>query len=209
MDIIGHTDVGKTSLSRRLLGQPFLQQTESTEGISTHHVKSQFNKFNLTTEDWMETHRGQSDVLTQFLDEVLSKQEDLSKLNDENTVIKEDIAVMINSAKHIQKLEIGKPITAIKPEGPISVQGRETIHSQPKLVNSGQLLPMIEESSEYVQIVDDIPLEEKTTSDNACQQKEGSIRTSGHNIKRMTSKVRQQLLHQQEAKKVYEFKFKR
>ena len=204
LDIIGHTDVGKTSLSRCLLGQPFLQQTESTEGISTHHVKSRFNQFNLTTEDWIEMQHGQSDVLTQFLEEVLSN---LSKQNDETTGIEDEEKEeenIISSPVHVENLEIGQPVVVLKPEGSVSVQDRKTIDSLPKPGNSAQHLPAIEEHSEYFEIDENLPLEKETTSDNAKQKKE-TIRGPGHNIKRMTSQVRQQLLDQQEARKYMDF----
>ena len=76
LDIIGHTDVGKTSLSRRLLGQPFVEEKESTEGIATHLVKSKFNPKNMTTELWFETTNDVEEILAMFYNEIIMKYND-------------------------------------------------------------------------------------------------------------------------------------
>ena len=82
LDIIGHTGVGKTSLSQRLLDQPFLEETESTEGIATHCVKSQFNPQNLSTDIWLETDNDADGLVAQFNKEVLIRYDRLIPSND-------------------------------------------------------------------------------------------------------------------------------
>ena len=79
LDIIGQTDVGKTSLSRRLLGQPFVEEKESTEGISTHFVKSHFNPKELNTEIWLESKNDSKDILSKFNNEILMEYDKLTQ----------------------------------------------------------------------------------------------------------------------------------
>ena len=78
LDIIGHTDVGKTSLTHRLLGQPFIENKESTEGIATHHVKSHFNPTEMSTGMWQEMSNDSEEIVTKFNNEILKKYAELS-----------------------------------------------------------------------------------------------------------------------------------
>ena len=82
LEIIGHTGVGKTSLSHRLLGQPLPEEVKSTEGVATHWVNSRFNKDLLRTEAWTEALHDPDDVMTKFCLEVLTEHEKLSKTLD-------------------------------------------------------------------------------------------------------------------------------
>ena len=88
LDIIGQTDVGKTSLSRRLLGQPFVEEKESTEGISTHLVKSHFNPKELNTEIWLESKNDSEDILSKFNNEILMEYDKLTQIRTKEYVDK-------------------------------------------------------------------------------------------------------------------------
>ena len=78
LDIIGHTDVGKTSLTCRLLGQPFSENKESTEGIATHHIKSQFSPSEMKTGVWKEMANDSEEIVAKFNSEILKKYQQLS-----------------------------------------------------------------------------------------------------------------------------------
>ena len=73
LDIIGHTDVGKTSLSRRLLGKSFKEQKESTEGTATHEIHSQFSSKDMNTASWEEKTDVTENLVAKFSNEVLMK----------------------------------------------------------------------------------------------------------------------------------------
>ena len=54
VNIMGHSRAGKTSLLRRLLGQPFEENIRSTEGIAIHVIKSEFYMKGKKTKRWSE-----------------------------------------------------------------------------------------------------------------------------------------------------------
>ena len=86
LDIIGHTDVGKTSLSHRLLGQPFVEQKESTEGIATHVVKSKFYPKDMTTGLWFETTNDAEELVAKFNNEIFMKYDDYTQQSHANEI---------------------------------------------------------------------------------------------------------------------------
>ena len=55
MNLVGFHEAGKTSLAKRLLGDKFDINEESTEGIALHYIESNFNKDTERGEDWMKS----------------------------------------------------------------------------------------------------------------------------------------------------------
>ena len=82
LEIIGHTGVGKTSLSHKLLGQTLPKEVKSTEGIATHWVNSRFSEDLLQTDRWIEASHDPDDVMKKFCKEVLTEHEKNSKSSE-------------------------------------------------------------------------------------------------------------------------------
>ena len=79
LDIVGQTDVGKTSLSCRLLGQSIPEHKESTEGMVTHFVKSKFSPKDLNTGQWLKATNDVEELVAKFNTEILMKYDDLTQ----------------------------------------------------------------------------------------------------------------------------------
>ena len=96
LNIIGQADVGKTSLSHRLMGQPLQEDKQSTEGIAIHHVTSHFKPNDLNTGMWVETTNGAEKLLKKFGHKILmeyamvAKKQKGQKSNDDNTTVSDN-----------------------------------------------------------------------------------------------------------------------
>ena len=66
LNIIGHSRAGKTSLLRRLLGQPFKEDVRSTEGITIHTIKSDFYMDGKKTRKWNEMKSISDEIMKEF-----------------------------------------------------------------------------------------------------------------------------------------------
>ena len=68
MNLVGFHEAGKTSLAKRLMGKDFDANVKSTEGVSIHHIKSNFNKSSTVGEDWNESEQDASELNKLFID---------------------------------------------------------------------------------------------------------------------------------------------
>ncbi len=73
INIIGHSRAGKTSLNRRLLGQNFQNEEESTDGIETHRIEFDLDESPLGPIVWSEAELRPEELSKQFNKEVLEK----------------------------------------------------------------------------------------------------------------------------------------
>ena len=67
INIIGHSRAGKTSLLRKLLGQPFQVDARRTEGIAIHVIKSDFCDKGKKTRKWSETDSKETNKLVPLM----------------------------------------------------------------------------------------------------------------------------------------------
>ena len=70
MNLVGFHEAGKTSLAERLMGKEFNANVKSTEGVSIHYIKSNFNKSSAVCEDWKESEQDASELNKLFIDEM-------------------------------------------------------------------------------------------------------------------------------------------
>ncbi len=75
INIIGHSRAGKTSLTRRLLGQKFQKDVESTDGIETHRIEFDLNESPLGLHTWAESDLKTEELSQKFTTEVLQMKE--------------------------------------------------------------------------------------------------------------------------------------
>ncbi len=71
INIIGQSGAGKTSLTRRLLGQKFQETEESTDGIETHRIEFPRMADNKAKETWTEAELRIDDLVKEFSQEVV------------------------------------------------------------------------------------------------------------------------------------------
>ncbi len=89
INIIGHSGAGKTCLTRRLLGQSFVEEHNSTDGIETHLIKLDLGSGELR-EEWTETIRDPQKLQRAFNTEVLLMHDALATMsNDEENASEE------------------------------------------------------------------------------------------------------------------------
>ena len=72
INIIGYKRAGKTSFIRSLLGKPFLENMESTEGIHTQVVRTEFDLENRSFGSWDETEISPEGITRDFNMQVLA-----------------------------------------------------------------------------------------------------------------------------------------
>ena len=72
INIIGYKRAGKTSFIRSLLGKPFLENMESTEGIHTQLVRTEFDLETRNLGSWDETEISPEDITRDFNMQVLA-----------------------------------------------------------------------------------------------------------------------------------------
>ena len=77
INIIGHSGAGKTSLTRRLLGQEFHENEESTDGISTHRIEFDLMNDSDGSNDWKEAGLKTDELALEFNREVLRRKNEL------------------------------------------------------------------------------------------------------------------------------------
>ena len=77
VNLYGHERAGKTSFFNRLMGENIDDDEESTEGISTHLIKTTFSEDDLRS-DWSEVTFNTDEILDNFNGIVLSRVEKLS-----------------------------------------------------------------------------------------------------------------------------------
>ncbi len=75
INIIGHSGAGKTSLTRRLLGQEFQENEESTDGIETHRIEVDLQEIEEQSQKWVETELKPDDLAKIFSEDVLERRE--------------------------------------------------------------------------------------------------------------------------------------
>ncbi len=73
INIIGHSGAGKTSLTRRLLGQKFQKEEESTDGIETHRIEFNVNESPLDHIVWSEAELDPVKLVAIFSEDVLER----------------------------------------------------------------------------------------------------------------------------------------
>ncbi len=74
INIIGHSGAGKTSLTRRLLGQKFQEKEESTDGIETHRIEFDLIEEDLKQEEcWQEIELKTEELVKTFHKDVLER----------------------------------------------------------------------------------------------------------------------------------------
>ncbi len=76
INIIGHSGAGKTSLTRRLLGQKFQKEEESTDGIETHRIEFDLKKGDKSS--WRERELNTETLMESFKQEFQLRQKDLN-----------------------------------------------------------------------------------------------------------------------------------
>ncbi len=79
INIIGHSGAGKTSLIRRLLGQKFQKDEESTDGIETHRIEFDLNDSPLGSHKWTEAELSTKDLSQEFQNTLWQTKEKLAK----------------------------------------------------------------------------------------------------------------------------------
>ena len=72
LTLIGYKKAGKTSLGRRLLGQPFLDTEESTEGIHTQLIQTTFDSEYQTIGPWKSVEVNADEIVREFNEQVLA-----------------------------------------------------------------------------------------------------------------------------------------
>ncbi len=75
INIIGHSGAGKTSLTRRLLGQKFREKEQSTDGIETHRIEFDLDESDLGHFVWTEAALKTEQLSRLFNAAVLEKTE--------------------------------------------------------------------------------------------------------------------------------------
>ena len=70
MNLVGFHEAGKTSLAKRLMGKHFDVNVKSTEGVSMHYIKSNFQRSSAVTEEWNESEQDASELNKLFVDEM-------------------------------------------------------------------------------------------------------------------------------------------
>ncbi len=75
INIIGHSGAGKTSLTRRLLGQKFHEDEESTDGIETHRIE--FDLGNSVLSEWLQAELNPKQLSKLFTLNVLEARDEL------------------------------------------------------------------------------------------------------------------------------------
>ncbi len=75
INIIGHSGAGKTSLTRRLLGQKFQKEEESTDGIETHRIEFDLKQVQgeKSEEEGQETSWKESVLKTELLARIFNE----------------------------------------------------------------------------------------------------------------------------------------
>ncbi len=73
INIIGHSGAGKTSLTRRLLGQKFQKKEESTDGIETHRIEFHMDESDVESVAWSTSELVADKLVKRFNTEVLQK----------------------------------------------------------------------------------------------------------------------------------------
>ena len=71
INVIGYTGAGKTTLVRRLLRKPFMENIDSTEGIHTQLIETTFDKENRLG-PWKEVSVDSTEIVKDFNEKVLS-----------------------------------------------------------------------------------------------------------------------------------------
>ena len=87
MNLVGFHEAGKTSLARRLLGDKFDINEESTEGITLHYIESKFNKDTEKGESWIKSEITSDKMHRQVKEKTaseLEKSKTLPKDKDDN-----------------------------------------------------------------------------------------------------------------------------
>ncbi len=84
INIIGHSGAGKTSLTRRLLGQKFQDNEQSTDGIETHRIEFDLKKSPLDPVVWSEAEMSTEQLSGQFNAAVLQQKENLAQTSRED-----------------------------------------------------------------------------------------------------------------------------
>ena len=106
MNFVGHREAGKTSLANRLMGKEFEEDTQSTEGVAIHRIKSTINKFDLKGAEWKEDRLDPDQLFKNFSHAILSLSVQLNKADEERK--KEEIQRKF--------AEISSPLKTEKPE---------------------------------------------------------------------------------------------
>ena len=83
MNFVGHCEAGKTSLATRLMGKEFEEDTQSTEGVAIHHIKSTINKFDLKGAEWKKERLDPDELFKDFSHAILSLSVQLNKADEE------------------------------------------------------------------------------------------------------------------------------
>ena len=78
LNLVEHREAGKTSLATRLMGKKFKEDVQSTEGISTHLIKSTAKKDHATVgSKWSETTMDVTSLNQTFSHSVLARNTDI------------------------------------------------------------------------------------------------------------------------------------
>ena len=72
MNFVGHREAGKTSLATRLMGKEFQEDTQSTEGVAIHHIKSTISKSDLQGSAWEKKSLDPDELFKDFSHAILS-----------------------------------------------------------------------------------------------------------------------------------------
>ncbi len=80
--VIGHSGAGKTSLTRRLLGQKFQEKEESTDGIETHRIEFDLYESPDSLNSWVEADLKPEKLAAHFSREVFQRKKVISVQHD-------------------------------------------------------------------------------------------------------------------------------
>ena len=126
LNIIGYSRAGKTSLLRRLLGQPFKDDDKSTEGISIQVIQSNFYSEGKKTKKWSEiTAKG---IGKEFYNLVALK---IQKLKDTETLDEKVLASTIGEKAVLPEMRLTRDDVAIP-----SSHTSQTSHTSSRTSNS-------------------------------------------------------------------------
>ena len=164
-----------------MLRKPFIEDTGSTEGISTHKIKSSFTLEKLETEVWLETELDSSDITARFYDEVLVKHQEMTTQVQPSTSNPELSSHVSRStgSKTSQKENVSESVPENAKMEDISLQCPNMGTDQ------GELSEKFQTEPEFVK---------KFEMSNEILEANTSVRPAVQTVVSMDTKTRQQLL---------------
>ena len=145
LNLVGFHEAGKTSLAKRLMGKDFDANVKSTEGVSVHYIKSNFNKSSADGEDWNESKQNTNELNKLFVDEMRKylpsssdTEQHSSKLKTGHVPEKINIPKKVETNISVKKAQQSK--RAEEPKKP-NVESKGTIVFQAKKVTPESGLP--------------------------------------------------------------------